>query len=150
METAHSFRSIRARTVYLIPLYSTGGPLRAVVLLRGSGRQILPRIVEVSLFKMEHSQTQKRPTEKENPDGPPPGLVLDTIRALTIRARRIIGSGRGLFRDAPAANRIMPHLYSSMTSPPCKLRFLLARHRSGRRTASTLRLVEELGGESDN
>ena len=44
----------------------------------------------------------------------------------------------------------MPHLYSSMTSPPCKLRFLLARHRSGRRTASTLRLVEELGGESDN
>ena len=62
METVHAFRSIRARTVYLIPLYSTGSPLRAVVLLRGSGRQILPRIIEVSLFKMDHSQTQKRPT----------------------------------------------------------------------------------------
>ena len=59
METVHSFRSIRARTVYLIPLYSTGNPLRAFVLLRGSGRQILPLIINVSLFKMDHSQTQK-------------------------------------------------------------------------------------------
>jgi hypothetical protein len=29
MDTVHSFRSTRARTVYLIPLYSTGSPLRA-------------------------------------------------------------------------------------------------------------------------
>jgi hypothetical protein len=34
----------------------------------------LSRIVEASLFKMEHFQTQKRPTEKESPDGPPSGL----------------------------------------------------------------------------
>ena len=59
METVHSFRSIRARTVYLIPLYSTGSPLRAVVLLRRSGQQILPRIAEVSLFKMDHSDIEK-------------------------------------------------------------------------------------------
>jgi hypothetical protein len=29
MDTVHSFRSTRARTVYLIPLYSTGSPQRA-------------------------------------------------------------------------------------------------------------------------
>jgi hypothetical protein len=60
METVHAFRSIRARTVNLIPLYSTGSPLR--VCLEGQDVQILPRIIEVSLFKMDHSQTQKRPT----------------------------------------------------------------------------------------
>ena len=52
----HSFRLIRARTVNLILLYSTGSPLRAVVLLK---RQICRAFVEVSLFKMEHSQTQR-------------------------------------------------------------------------------------------
>jgi hypothetical protein len=59
METVHSFRSIRARTVYLIPLYSIGSPLRAFVLRRRSAQQILPRIVEVSLFKMDHSDIEK-------------------------------------------------------------------------------------------
>jgi hypothetical protein len=34
MDTVHPSRSIRARTVYLIPLYSTGSPLRVIVLLR--------------------------------------------------------------------------------------------------------------------
>jgi hypothetical protein len=29
MDTVHSFRSIRVRTVYLISLFSIGGPLRA-------------------------------------------------------------------------------------------------------------------------
>jgi hypothetical protein len=61
METAHSFRSIRARTVYLIPLYSIGSPLRAFVLRRRSAQQILPRIVEVSLFKMDHFDIEKGP-----------------------------------------------------------------------------------------
>ena len=58
METVHWFRSIRVRTVYLIPLYSTGSPLRAVVLLRRSRRQILSRIVEVCLFKIALSNSK--------------------------------------------------------------------------------------------
>ena len=54
--------------MYLIPLYSTGSPLREVVLLRRSEQQILPRIVEVSLFKMDHSDVEKgqyRPGQRE-------------------------------------------------------------------------------------
>jgi hypothetical protein len=51
MDTVHSFRSIRARTVYLISLYSIGR--KSVAHCR------------VSLFKMDHSQTQKGATDME-------------------------------------------------------------------------------------
>jgi hypothetical protein len=49
METAHSFRSIRARIVYLISLYSTGSPLRAVILVRQPGRDRQVRALHHSI-----------------------------------------------------------------------------------------------------
>jgi hypothetical protein len=44
----------------------------------------LSRIVEARLFKMEHFQTQKRPTEKESPDGPPSGLENTAVHRLNL------------------------------------------------------------------